>query len=488
MSRAVSAAVAAGRARKLAPRLYTSNLTDAPATIIRRNLWRVVSLLAPGTVVSYRTAIEMKPAEDNTVFMTAAYDRRLELPGLRVRFVRGPGALDGDTPLFDLYLASRARALLEVGRPSRARGGVARGLPRARVEELLEAELAAGGEDRLNALRDQARSLAPKLDADKAFAYLDSVIGALLGTGRTGLFAPAALARAAGEPYDADRLERFQNLLTALRAHAVVPRPDAQASDPEFSALAFFDAYFSNFIEGTRFEVDEARAIVFEGRIPAARPQDAHDVLGTYRVVGSRAWMERSVMTFADFDAFLRALRTAHMEMIGARPDKRPGQFKLLPNVAGYTAFVSPALVRGTLRQGFEIIRSLTEPFQRAVAMMFVLAEVHPFDDGNGRVARAFMNAELIGGRQRRILIPSVYREDYLTALRVLTRQDHAAPLIAMLDFAQRYTAAVDCSTFDGALAMLRATDALEDPRPSVRLRLPPDAAEDSRRARSCAT
>ncbi len=80
-SRAVSAAVAAGRARKLAPRLYTSNMTDAPAAIIRRNLWRVVSLLAPGTVISYRTAIDMAPADDGTVFLTAGYDRRLDSPG-----------------------------------------------------------------------------------------------------------------------------------------------------------------------------------------------------------------------------------------------------------------------------------------------------------------------------------------------------------------------------------------------------------------------
>ena len=61
-SRLVSTAVAAGKARKLAARLYTSNMVDAPDAIIRRNLWRVVSLVVPGTVVSHRTAIEMRPA------------------------------------------------------------------------------------------------------------------------------------------------------------------------------------------------------------------------------------------------------------------------------------------------------------------------------------------------------------------------------------------------------------------------------------------
>ena len=48
--------------------------------------------------------------------------------------------------------------------------------------------------------------------------------------------------------------------------------------------LPFFESYFSNFIEGTEFEVDEALAIVFEGRIPKDRPADAHDVL-----LGARA-------------------------------------------------------------------------------------------------------------------------------------------------------------------------------------------------------
>ncbi len=100
----------------------------------------------------------------------------------------------------------------------------------------------------------------------------------------------------------------------------------------------------------------------------------------------------------------------------------------------------------GILRQGVGIVRSLAEPFH---------------------------NAELVSAGERRILIPTVYREDYLTALRVLTRQDHAAPLLAMLEFAQRYTAAIDFATYEGAVRTLGAIQAFEEPRPDVRLRLP---------------
>lgn len=235
------------------------------------------------------------------------------------------------------------------------------------------------------------------------------------------------------------------------------------------------DAYFSNFIEGTKFGVGEARQIVFDGKIPEARPQDAHDVLGTFGLVASRAAMGCGVREIANFEAFLTAVRSAHGEILSARPDRRPGEFKKVVNIAGNTTFVEPELVRGTLRMGFDIVRGLEEPFQRAAAMMFVLSEVHPFNDGNGRVARAFMNAELVSGGQRRILIPIVFRADYLTGLRVLTRQGHPDRFIGVLDYAQRYTAAIDFSNYDGALATLRATSALEEPRPDLKLLMPPE-------------
>jgi hypothetical protein len=45
------------------------------------------------------------------------------------------------------------------------------------------------------------------------------------------------------------------------------------------STFVFYEAYFSNFIEGTEFTLQEAQDIVFGGEIPDDRPADAHDVL-----------------------------------------------------------------------------------------------------------------------------------------------------------------------------------------------------------------
>src|SRR5207244_2421517 len=84
LSDAVSRAVRDGQARKLHGRLYTTNMVEEPEAIVRRNLWQVVSLLFPGTVLSHRTALEMRPTPGGTVFLTGRSNRVVGLPGLRV--------------------------------------------------------------------------------------------------------------------------------------------------------------------------------------------------------------------------------------------------------------------------------------------------------------------------------------------------------------------------------------------------------------------
>jgi Fic family protein len=144
-------------------------------------------------------------------------------------------------------------------------------------------------------------------------------------------------------------------------------------------------------------------------------------------------------------------------------------------NRAGDTFFVAPDQVRATLRRGLEYLPSLEHPFARAVYMMFMVSEIHPFDDGNGRVARALMNAELVAGGQRRILVPTAFRDDYVGGLRRLSRNDDASVIIEALDRAQRFTAAIDFRDFAAAERTLRQCGAFESGR-DARLRMPPTA------------
>jgi Fic family protein len=95
--------------------------------------------------------------------------------------------------------------------------------------------------------------------------------------------------------------------------------------------------------------------------------------------------------------------------------------------------------------------------------MMFIISEVHPFTDGNGRAARIMMNAELIAGGQERIIIPTAYRTDYLGALKAISHNAYRRPLIRMLDRAQEYTHAIDWRDLETSRMMLEQSGAFAE-------------------------
>ena len=129
-----------------------------------------------------------------------------------------------------------------------------------------------------------------------------------------------------------------------------------------------------------------------------------------------------------------------HQILLSARHDKNPGLFKDKNNFAGQTTFVDYNLVKGTLIRSFDFYNALSHPFSKAAYIMFVISEVHPFLDCNGRVARIMMNAELVNAGHSKIIIPTVYREDFMGALRKLTRHGDTDTYIRMLQKAQKFS------------------------------------------------
>ncbi len=475
----VSDALARGELRRLARGLYTRNLNDPPEQVVRRNLWDAVAALYPSAVIADRSARIGRPAEDGSLFLVHERPGEVRLPGLVLRPRFGPAATEGDLPFpAGLHMSSVPRALLENAALSRGRRGrVARTLTRPELEEWLESLIDQRGEDGFRALRAQVRALAPQLDLEEELAVLDPLMGAVLGTRQVRAKSARLRARQKGFPYDPKRIGLFEVLFDALERVAPVVRPVLDPDAPRLRFLPFFEAYFSNFIEGTEFAVEEAREIVFEGVIPPARPEDAHDVIGTYRLVSDQNEMLRLP---ANASEFADLLKSRHRVLLEGRPDKHPGVFKGEANRVGNVEFVAPTLTEGTLREGFEFYRRLASPFARAVFQMFLVSEVHPFDDGNGRIARVMMNADLVAAAEQRIIIPQVYRNNYLMALRALTVNQRADALIRTLDFAQRYTASLDYSSFDRARMMLEQTNAFRDPAEAdaagIRLMLPEPA------------
>lgn len=470
----LSRATQRGRLRRLGRGIYTGFVDDDPAQVVHRNLWPLVAHEFPEAVIADRSVPEGGAARDGTLFVIHRRARPVTLPGLVVYPRSGPGHLDGDMELSGgLHIASVERALLDNLAPSRA--SPRRTLDEAEYETWLERLLQQRGEDGVNILRDRARAIAEKLGRTREMARLDELISAALRS-HDGIQAitPGFAGRLAGEPFDSERVSVFTNLARYLADIAPESLPALLEDADRRRLLPFYDAYFSNFIEGTEFTLNDAAEIVFEHEIPEQRPQDAHDILGTYQIVADKEEMCRTPHSSDELETLLQ---TRHAVLMEGRPDMGPGQFKTHNNRAGATYFVNRDLVVGTLRRGFDAGSQLNSPFSRAIFLMFLVAEVHPFADGNGRIARIMMNAELESAGEVRIIVPTVYRNNYLSALRGATHNSSFGSLAAMLSFAWRWTGRVNFGDREHAEIDLAKTNALRDSNEAeqagVRLELP---------------
>lgn len=455
---------AAGQLRRIYAGIYTDDLVQPLESIVRREIFALCPLVAPGSIISHRSALEGgRPTAAGNLFLTGSNRRNFELPGVKLRLAKGVGPLDSDirVPTFggDTYISSQARALLENLTVSRGDLAERRTLGAEGVEAWLARFISRDISGAPNKLRDTARAIAVPLGLESEFKQLDKTIGALLGTQRVPLTAPAAVARAAGRPYDDARVTLFQALATELQQDPLqVPLTDSGADS---NLQAFIETYFSNYIEGTEFEIEEAHDIVVQGRPLKYREDDSHDILGTYHaILESKA----HPVIAQSFEKFARQLQEWNRQVIESRHAKNPGEFKTESNRAGNTVFVMPELVVGTLSKGYEIIMSAATPGNRAALAMFVVAEVHPFTDGNGRTARLAMNQFLSQAGLTRVIIPTVYRDDYISALKAMSSNSFPQPLVRMLARASRFSRWVNMTSKENAFTDLKRSNALGRP------------------------
>lgn len=95
---------------------------------------------------------------------------------------------------------------------------------------------------------------------------------------------------------------------------------------------------------------------------------------------------------------------------------------------------------------------------------MLMISEVHPFLDGNGRIARVMMNAELSSKNMAKIIIPKVFREDYMLALRKLTRRQVMDPYIRMMVRVWYFSSTLTQNNTDEMERYLISCDAFKEP------------------------
>lgn len=136
-------------------------------------------------------------------------------------------------------------------------------------------------------------------------------------------------------------------------------------------------------------------------------------------------------------------LRYWHAWLASHRPELGPGQLKAFPNsviVDSHVERTEPALVEGTLAFIHARCAALPPGAARAALVYYVIADVHPFADGNGRLGRFLMNRELEAAALSPVVTPARLKAPFGGLLEAIRRQCDLAPFVAWLASCDAYT------------------------------------------------
>jgi Fic family protein len=81
----------------------------------------------------------------------------------------------------------------------------------------------------------------------------------------------------------------------------------------------------------------------------------------------------------------------------------------------------------------FELLREEREPAVRIVLGHFIFVYIHPYMDGNGRIARFLMNLMLAAGGYLWTVVPLEKRQDYMDALEIASVKQDITPFTKFL-------------------------------------------------------
>ncbi|MDR1582096.1 MAG: Fic family protein [Prevotellaceae bacterium] len=78
---------------------------------------------------------------------------------------------------------------------------------------------------------------------------------------------------------------------------------------------------------------------------------------------------------------------------------------------------LNPSAVRDAMPTLFELMKNEPDAAVRAILGHFLFVYIHPYMDGNGRIARFLMNTQLISGGYDWVIVPVEQKDKYMTAL-----------------------------------------------------------------------
>ena len=211
----------------------------------------------------------------------------------------------------------------------------------------------------------------------------------------------------------------------AARYWRELPQPERGALLQELIVQWTHD---STAIEGNTLSLGETKAVIEHGLTISGKPlKDHHEVIGHKRALDLVfSWAERSALRFDDLFNLHRAVLTEAifdiMQPIGAwKVEKNRVRVKTRDGRIVYIEFADPAQVSTLMECWLDRLNHwLGDPPSDASSALNAFVElhvgfvrVHPFFDGNGRMARLLANLPLLKAGVPPLIVPEHQREEY---------------------------------------------------------------------------
>ena len=216
--------------------------------------------------------------------------------------------------------------------------------------------------------------------------------------------------------------------------------------------------YHSNAIEGNSLTLGETKSLILHGLTARGKPMRDHlDIEGHNDAVKA---IEDSVKTDEALnEVFIRNLHRVLLkepyENDAITPEGQPtkrlisiGDYKTQPNNVRTSTgeiyyFTSPEQVKPAMSDLIDWYRKNEEegehPIVMAATFHYRFVRIHPFDDGNGRMARLLMNMILIKHGYTVAIIPIEEREQYIQTLEQADKNEDLAEFIAYVAHCCKY-------------------------------------------------
>jgi hypothetical protein len=196
--------------------------------------------------------------------------------------------------------------------------------------------------------------------------------------------------------------------------------------------------YNSNAIEGNRLTLGETKAFLLEGLTAEGKPfRDYLDIKGHNELIQFLEGFIRQQETLTE-----ASIRHMHTILLGApyevstiSGDGLPARKRIVPGAyketrncvqttTGETHFYCPPVdVPPRMKELLDWHRDHhsrrdLHPVEHAALLHHRFLEIHPFDDGNGRLARILLNLVLMQNGYPILVVRVEHRENYILALR----------------------------------------------------------------------